>query len=126
MAKLSGKDGTVKYGATPTELEVTDWSYDKSMEVKEVTDSGSGDGKEYLPDGRYSITGSFSAFVEMSVTPPTFGTEVALQLHYDATNYDGFNAIITNESPALQVTGGDAVKKTFSFTATGAITETRV
>jgi hypothetical protein len=124
MAKISGKDGKVKYGASPTEIKITDWSYDKQIGLKDVSDSGSVGGKEFLPDALYEVDGSFSGFVLTGATLPTFGTEIALELIMDAANKWAGNGIITSQGEKLQVVGGDAVKVSFSFKGSGAWTRT--
>lgn len=126
MAKISGKDGTVKYGASPTTYDVTDWSFDRNFEIQDVTDSGdsSTGWRAKQATGWKSGSGNFTAFVEGGVSFPTEGSEVALELISNSARKWAGNGIITSVSEALTVAGGEAQKATFNFETTGAWTKT--
>jgi hypothetical protein len=121
---VSGQDGKVNYGATPTEIKITNWDYTKEMDTKEVSDSGSTAGKDYIPDKLYSWSGTFTGWLKAGVTKPAFGEVIALELIADAAIESTGSAIITSQGTTLQVSGGDAVQVTYNFQGTGILTET--
>ena len=121
---LSGKDGKVNWGASPTEIKITRWNRTKTIATKNVSDSGSSGGMEKIPDGLYDIAGSFDGFLKAGVAKPTVGAVIALELVTDSNIKYAGNGIITSEDTGLQVSGGEAVAVSYSFEGTGAWTDT--
>lgn len=111
-------------GTVQRESLITNWSLTKSISTKDVSDSGSSGGKEFIVDGLYEVSGSFEGFVEGGVEPISFGTELELDLIANDDVYWSVSAIINSEATNLQVVEGDAVKATYDFQGTGSITKT--
>ena len=103
---------------------ITDWGATIEAETLDVTDSSSGTDSEFIPAGFTTASGSLSGFVKDGSDCPVTGTTYVGQLNYDSTNYWAGSFILTNMTASLQVKGGEAVKKTFSFQGTGAWAET--
>ena len=122
--KLSGKDGKVNWGASPTEIHITRWERTKSIATKNVSDSSSVSGMDKIPDGLYEVSGSFEGFIEAGVALPTQGAEIALELVVSSAIKEAGNGIITQISESLQVSGGEAVALSVQFEGTGAWTRT--
>lgn len=124
--KLSGKDGSVKWGGSLTALKVTKWDVTKTADVQDVTDSGDSAAgyKSSIASGWKAWSGSFEAFLLGGVAEPDFGSVIALELIADSNIKYAGNAIINSEGVNLGVVGNEAVKYSFQFTGTGALTKT--
>lgn len=122
MAKISGKDGSVSYDSTT--IKITNWSLTKSIATKDVSDSGSTSGKDFIVDGLYEWSGSFEAFIEGGTAQPALGSSATLELIADSNVKWSGSAILTSEGDNLQVVEGDALKATYDFQGTGALTKT--
>jgi len=121
MAKFSGSSGTATFGGTT--INITGWTVDIKVATKDVTDSSSSAWKDFIADGFKEWTGSCEGFQESSTADLALGgTAASLVLSMaSGKTYTG-NAILTQLGTALQVTGTEAVKKTYSFQGTGALT----
>lgn len=130
--KITGKNGTIKTGnstyASATEKKVKNWSKSKSGGVIDVTDSGSGDTREHVPQKRSTETGSFSCFHLYGETELAVNTEYEAHLVEDETSGDEVywsgKIIITEVGISTPIEGEDAVSVDYSFTATTGLTKT--
>ncbi len=122
---ISGSDGMVKYGATPTEIKITKWNIKKKTSGPvPVNDSGSGGNMTNLPAKLVGFDGSFEGFLKKGVAGPTFNSVVAGEFYVDDNiKYEG-DIIIGEEDINVAVDGTDAVKVGFSFEGTGELTKT--
>lgn len=119
---ISGKDGKFKYGATPTEVYITRHNSKRSSGTKETTSSkdASAGWRSFVPDGWFTIEGSFEGFIYKGDTPPTEGAVVEIQLHTDGNRDWTGNGIITDIEETVDVVGADAVAYSGTFKGTGA------
>lgn len=130
--KITGKNGTLKTGnatlGSATEKKVKNWSLTKSGGVIDVTDSGSGDTREHVPQKRSTESGSFTCFHLYGETELAVNTEYEAHLLEEDTSGDEVywsgKIIITDRSIAVPIEGEDAVSVDYSFTATSALTKT--
>jgi len=130
--KITGKNGTLRTGnatfASATEKKVKNWSFAQSGGVIDVTDSGSGDTREHVPQKRSTTTGSFTCFHLYGETEFTVNTEYEAHLVEDDTASDEVywsgKIIITDRSQGTPIEGEDAVSVDYSFTATTGLTKT--
>jgi hypothetical protein len=123
MSKISGKTGKLIYG-TSTEIPITGWTLDRQIGLKEVSDSSSTAGKDFIVDKLYEVDGSMEGFVSTGDTQPGLGDTLALKLYYDETRYWSGSGIVTSIGESLTVSGGDAVKVAYKFKGTGAWSRT--
>ena len=127
MAKISGNAGTVKFNSA--EIKVTNWKLDVKTETIDTTDSGDSTWKTFLPKGWKEWSGTFEGFQETGTADPAIGTVAAAVLamsgtYVSPTVYYSGSIIITSIGTTTAVTGTDAVKKSFAFQGTGAVTLT--
>lgn len=111
--------GTVKTCAT-----ITSWSMDINTEPIKTTDSEVATWDVFIGSGFKGGTGTFEAFFETATSDITLGSSTTLILRMDASNYYTLTAFITANTSTVDVPGSEAVKKTYSFTATSTITPT--
>lgn len=122
MAKISGEDGACTFNSTT--VNITGWTVEVSSEVIDVTDSASSNGnKEFIPSGWKEWHGTFEGFVETGDTGLTVGAAAATLVltATSGTTWQG-SAIITRKGVALDVVGAEAVKVSYDFQGTGALT----
>lgn len=123
---VSGLNGKAYYGATPTEIEITRWTFNRTTGTIDVTDSGNSTAgyRSKIPNGFVEGDGTIEGFVKLGTALPTFGTEVALKLASTAARYWSGNGIITGMEESLEVAGGNAASISFTFETTGTWTLT--
>ena len=121
MAKISGEDGSCSLGAVT--VKITNWNVEEVTEVIDTTDSGDSSNKTFIGNGWNSWSGSFEGFVETSDTGETVGAAAAELILTAASGitWTG-NAIITRKATSLDVVGAEAVKVSYDFQGTGALT----
>lgn len=118
--KISGKDGKVNWGASPTEIHITNWTRNKAIAIKPVPDSSSVGGIPKIVDGLYDVKGSFDGFIEAGVALPTIGAIIDIELVVNSNIKEAGKGIIVSEDESLQVSGGDAVSVSYGFEGSGA------
>lgn len=103
---------------------ITDWNASIESESKDVSDSSSGTDSDFIPGGFSVASGGFSGFVKDGSDGPEAGVTYAGQLSYNSADYWAGSFIVGNMTQNLQVKGGEAVKKSYTFQGTGAWSET--
>jgi len=120
---ISGASGTLtaQGGAVP----ITAWTITQKGDTREVTDSNSGAVSEFIPEGHTQWEGTAEAWVQDGTATLTVGAAAAAGtfLAVTGTQWAG-NMILTNKNIGLQIKGTDAVKVSYTFQGTGALTET--
>lgn len=104
-------------------VSITGWNLDLAGEVIKVTDSSNTTWDAYIASGWVGGSGTFEGFFEGNTKDLVIGTSypVILRLGED---YYTLTAEITGNSSTLDVPGAEAVKKSYTFTATSTITLT--
>lgn len=110
--------GTVKTCAT-----IMNWTLDIATEPMKTTDSDVSTWDTFIDSGFKGGTGTFEAFFETATSDIAL-TSTALILRMDASNYYTLTAFITANTSTVDVPGTEAVKKTYTFTATSTISPT--
>jgi hypothetical protein len=119
MAKISGKDGACTFSEST--VKITSWTLNENAGVKDVSDSNSSGVSEFISDEFSDWDVTFEGFSEGGDTPPAIGTAAALVLTEKSGQTHSGSAIITSRSTALQVKGGDAVKRSYTAQGTGTL-----
>jgi hypothetical protein len=99
---------------------IISFTLDRQIGLKEVSDSSSTAGKDYLSDKLYEVDGSFDGFVEEGVNELELGSEVSLVLKEASATYWSGSGIVTSIGESLTASGGDAVKASYKFKGNGA------
>jgi len=121
MPKISGSTGAASFGGTT--ILITNWSADVTADIIDTTDSGDSSWKTSLAKGWKSWTATCDGFQISGVADETIGgTAASLILTMKTSNTYTGNAIITGMTVNTDVAGTDAVKKTYTFQGTGALT----
>jgi hypothetical protein len=120
---ISGAVGTVTAGGGA--VPVTGWTITQKCDTREVTDSNSSTVSEFIAEGHTEWEGTFEGWVQDGTATLTIGGAAAAGtfLAVTGTQWAG-NIIITSKNIVLQVKGSDAVKVSYAFKGTGALTET--
>lgn len=123
---VSGLNGKAYYGSTPTEIEITRWTFKRSTGTIDVTDSSNSTAgyRSKIANGFVEGAGTIEGLVKLGVAQPTFGTEVTLKLSTNTARYWSGSAIITDMEESLEVAGSNASSVSFSFETTGTWTLT--
>lgn len=119
MGKVAYQDVVYKLGATSASLATVglyDFSANGQAEIMDVSDSASGDNKEFLA-GMLEKGIGFSKWFDDSETPYEEGDTVYLQV-IAGNKTLGYDCIV--ESANLESSNGSAVKWTYSLKLTGA------
>lgn len=121
MAVLSGNAGLASFAGA--NFPITGWSITKTNSTANVTDSSSVTWEDHIAAGFRKWSGSFEGWFKNSQVKPTMNAIVAAVFTVaSGVTYSG-NIIITSEATALTVDGTTAVKLTYNFQGTGALTE---
>jgi hypothetical protein len=121
---ITGQLGTISFGAVPTPVKITKWSFKKSATPGNVSDNSSAGFEEFVPAKLVNWSGSFAAFMRKTTAPPAFNQVVAFTGVADTgTTYSG-SVIITEEGGDVDTISGNAVMVTRNFQGTGVLTET--
>lgn len=125
---ISGKGGSLKYGDAPTAVtEIKQWSLDLGADTPETTNFDSGGKKEFIAgvtewsgkaEGNYKPG---DASQKAIISAWQNGTVVKLTLGADAATAFSGDALIKTINLEAQASG-DAVKFSFDFQGTGALT----
>jgi hypothetical protein len=120
MALVTGNDGIVKYGATPTALPTESWAISEKGSVRNGDSSSNAGDYTVKSAGAFKDwSGSFVALLDDGEDGPAVGTAMAGLFYIDDTKYYGGQIIITDRNPAVEVKGGDYAKVNFTFDGTG-------
>ena len=123
MAKISGSGGTCT-AAAGTTVAITNWTLDVAGEVIGTTDSGDSTWDTFIASGWTNWSGTFEGFAISGVADLTLGAAAAaLVLVAGAPNQYSGSAILTGVSTSVDVAGAEAVKKSYTFQGTGALTQ---
>lgn len=120
MAKLHGKNGLLKIGATT--IKITRWTGEHMKQAADVSDSGSA-GAQQVIEGWEKFDGSFDGFIDGTdlLTAWKPGTTGTLELYVSAALKYSFAAYIEANSPTMDVK--EAVSFSATFKSNGAITQ---
>ena len=119
---ITGQSGTISFASTS--VKISKWALKKSASPINTTDNSSAGFEEFVPAKVVAWTGSFTAFMRKTVTPPAFNSVVAFSgVAESGTTYSG-NVIITEEGFDVDTVGGNAVSVNRNFQGTGVLTET--
>jgi hypothetical protein len=121
---FSGASGNVSLGGISV-ASITGWTLNVKGDVREVTDSNSTTTSEFIPEGHYSWDGTFEGWLADGTATLTVGAAAAALVLTMASGHTfGGSAIITGKSAVTQVKGTDAIKVSYTYQGTGALTET--
>src|SRR5688500_10666420 len=122
MAVESGKNGTVKIGATPI-ADVTRWTFDKEALTSRYA-SNSTAGFKATVAGVKQGSGQIEAkWDSAAASPITEGTSVTLLLFLNVTENFSVPAIIKNFKLLVDIDNGEVTGFTADFETNGAWTE---
>lgn len=120
---LTGKTGSITYGAVPTTVRIINFSVKKSSSPVPVSDGGSGDFEEFLPGKRVNWSGSFEKFLRSGQTEIPFN-EVLTFKGIVETGVEIAGSIIVNDrNVVVDTNNNEATKFTYSFQGTGTLTD---
>ena len=120
---ISGKNGTVKVGATDV-FEVTKWTFDPQCAVPKYNSNNTGGYKTGVPgvfDGKGTVEVKLD---ETNTLDFLVGATPTLLLHVDdsGSNFYSVPAIISGAPIECDIDGGEIVAVTYAFEANGAWT----
>jgi hypothetical protein len=122
---LTGTNGKVEYGGTPTEIGVMSFKVNRSVEPVKTTTNKSvsaGGGNTYAAGKCYDWDGEFVGRFEAGITPPPFNSVVTLTFTLDTgITYEG-QGFITSEGVNVQTRDGEAIDIQYTFKGTGDLT----
>jgi hypothetical protein len=122
---ITGQNGKVTYGATPTAVDLVDFAIKKSAEPVDTTDNGtvSAGYKTYKPAKKVAWSGTINAMLHAGVAEPPFNEIIAFTGTADTgITYTG-NIIITGVDTTVNTTDNNATKIAYTFQGTGALAE---
>jgi len=106
-------------------IDVTNWTLDLAADVIDVTDSSSvSNFREFIDNEFSSGTGTLDGFVYSGTNHLVEGTSLAAQFRMSDTEYYSGTGYITGDTTTTDVSGAEAVKITYNFTFSGAISQT--
>jgi len=118
---VSGLEGKAHYGATPTEIDITKWDFERSTGTIDTTRSSNASAgyRSKIPNGFIEGSGNIEGLVLQGVDLPAMGTVLTIKLSSTPTRFWSGPAIITRVGESLDVPGENAQVITFDFVTTG-------
>lgn len=125
---ISGKDGTIKTGATPAEIyQVGNWKITTAANVSKFATNSSGGWKRAVA-GAKEWSGSWDQKIDDgNAMPVKEGDSVDVQLHIDGSDgqyYSGTAVVESIDGPEVDINDGAEIGYTVNFQGDGTLTRT--
>jgi hypothetical protein len=122
---ITGENGKVTYGATPTVVDLIDFTIKKAATAVDTTDNSTvaSGFKTFKPGKKIEWNGTINALLKAGVAEPPFNTIISFVGTADTgVTYTG-NIIITGVDTTVNTTDNNATKIAYTYQGTGALTE---